>query len=344
MLSFKQIHGQDAAIELIRRAYAIDRLPHGLLLAGPAGVGKGTTAAVVAALFLCERPQANEPCGQCASCKVFEAGNHPDYHVIAKELVWLYNEDSAAKELSVEVMREHLIVPAGRKPAMNRGKVFVIEQAEVMSVGAQNACLKTLEEPPGRALIILLTDQPNALLATIRSRCQMVRFAALDEPFVRRELQNRGVPAADVADLAGLADGSLGLALRWWEDGILPHARQLKQRLQGLLEAKAILDLPEFFKGASDEYVEMYQKRDDRFAKTQLAREALTIYFRQAAQFFRRQLADEQEGEVLERLCGSIEAISRAQEHLDTNVNNALIFQQLAVTLERLWQRTAGVI
>jgi hypothetical protein len=101
------------------------------------------------------------------------------------------------------------------------GKAFIVEEAELMNAAAQNALLKTLEEPYGRTLIILLTDQPNSLLQTIRSRCQMVRFASLDRSLVERELIARKIDPAMARDAAIIAEGSLGLSLRYIEDDII---------------------------------------------------------------------------------------------------------------------------
>src|SRR5947209_3946183 len=130
MPSFSDILGQSAALDLLRRAYLADRLPHGLIFSGPAGVGKATTARALGQLFLCAKPQAAEPCGRCESCVVFAAGNHPDYHVITKELIRYHDKTGTSKgtTLSINVIRPELLEPAARKANLGRGKVFVIEQ------------------------------------------------------------------------------------------------------------------------------------------------------------------------------------------------------------------------
>ena len=122
MQSFKDIFGQMRAIDSLRRAYLADRLPHGLIFAGPVGVGKATTAAALAKLFLCEKPQLDVACGQCDSCRVFSAGNHPDFHVITKELIRYHDKTGKSKgiELSIHVMRPELIEP-GRKTSVPVG-------------------------------------------------------------------------------------------------------------------------------------------------------------------------------------------------------------------------------
>src|SRR5437868_4273525 len=152
MSTFDSIFGQDDAIDSLRRAYRADRLPHGMVFAGPAGVGKFTTARALGKLFLCEKPVEDSACGRCESCRVFDAGNHPDWHVVTRELIRYHDKTGKSKgiDLSINVIRPELVEPAGRKPAMGKGKVFVVEQADTMNAPAQNALLKTLEEPAGR--------------------------------------------------------------------------------------------------------------------------------------------------------------------------------------------------
>lgn len=335
MAGFSGIFGQDPAIELLQRAYAADRLAHGMIFAGPTGVGKATTADALAALFLCEKPQGTDPCGRCESCRVFDAGNHPDFHLVYKELIRLEFKDRKAIDLPVKVIRDYLIEPAGRKAVMGRGKVFVVEQAEAMNAAAQNALLKTLEEPLGRTLIILLTDQPDALLPTIRSRCQTIRFAALDEALVRRELEKRGIEPSTAADAALVSEGSVGLALKWIEDGVVEAAAELHRHIDALLAGRSPGDLQDWFKRAADSYAERQLKRDELSSKDQATREGMALYLHLAAGRFRRKLGDTSDPEELERACSAIDAIVRAEGYLEANVNVALTFQQLAVALER---------
>ncbi|MDB5293156.1 MAG: holB [Phycisphaerales bacterium] len=334
--SLQQIFGQDSAVAWLRQVYLADRLPHGLIFAGPAGVGKATTARALAKLFLCEKPRQDEACGKCESCRVFEAGNHPDYHVITKELIRYHDKTGKSKgiDLSIHVVRPEIIDPAGRKAAMGRGKVFVIEQAELMNPQAQNALLKTLEEPAGRTLIILLTDQPGSLLATIRSRCQIVRFGALDTDRVRKELVRRGIDAALAEDAAELSRGSLGIALKWIEDGVVVPARDLLGQIDALFAGSPPDDLPGWFKNAAEAYAQKQLDRDDLASKDQAMREGLTLYLLLAGEHIRLRMAEEPDPENLESACAAIDALAQAETYLDSNVNTSLVFQQLAVKLE----------
>ena len=335
--TFQEILGQHAVIDAIRRAYLADRMPHGLIFAGPAGVGKATTAAALAKLFLCERPSGDAPCSQCESCRVFASGNHPDYHVITKELIRYHDKGGKSKgiELSIQVLRPELIAPANRKPLMGHGKVFIVEQAELMNSQAQNSILKTLEEPAGRTLIVLLTDQPASLLPTIRSRCQTFRFASLDRGMVLEELRKRGIGPATAGDAARFAEGSLGVAMKWIEDGVIGPARELMGQLDDLLRGRPPENLPGWFKAAADVYAEKQLDRDELSSKDQANREGLNLYLRLAAGHFRGRLAAGPDEGELEKACASIEAIARAENYLDANVNVAIIFQQLSLTLAR---------
>jgi DNA polymerase-3 subunit delta' len=341
MTTLANIFGQDDAVETILRAYESDRLPHGLIFAGPTGVGKETAARGLATLFLCENPKKNQPCGKCASCVLMDAENpiHPDYHVVYRQLIRIEKEKVKAIDLPVAVIRDYLVEPANHKSSMNRGKVFVVREAELMNPAAQNAMLKTLEEPAARTLIVLLTDQPHALLPTIRSRCQIVRFAPLDAKAVERELIKRKVDKATAAEAAELTDGSLGIALKWIEDGVVDASRELNKRLDATFAGKPAGDLADWFRKAADAYAAKQLEHDKLSSKDQATREGLALYLKIASAAFRRRLQTTSDPEALEHACTAIDAVARAENYLDSNVNVALTFQQFAMTLEREFAR-----
>ena len=347
MISFDDIFAQDAAaVDWLRRAYRADRLPHGLIFAGPVGVGKATTARVLGALFLCENPKGGDTpsaCGTCASCQVVAAGNHPDYHVVTRELIRYHDKTGKSKgiDLSINVIVPELVEPAARKAVMGRGKVFVVEQAELMNTHAQNALLKTLEEPAGRTLIVLLTDQPGLLLPTIQSRCQVVRFAALPEDVVRRELRRRGIDDGTAARAAVLAGGSLGLALKWIEDDVVAPAGVLIEQMDRLFAGSPPEDLPGWIKKAADAYADKQMERDKLGSKDAATREGLGLYLRLAGEHVRRRMAEVDDPDQLDRACAAIDTLARAERYLDENVNVSLLLQQLAVGLERRVAATA---
>lgn len=192
--------GQDEKLEQLMRSVQAGRIVHALLFAGPRGTGKRTVADWFAQALLCR--EADAPCGTCPTCKQFEAGVHPDVRRIAPE----------KNAIKVETIRE-LIDWLALRPYEADRHIVIIEQADRMNASAQNALLKTLENPTGEAMFFLLTDAPGGLLSTILSRCQMVRFQPLSIQDCALALERRGMEAARARLLSGLAQGSVGRAL-----------------------------------------------------------------------------------------------------------------------------------
>lgn len=243
-MRFSDVPHQERAISILRRALRSGRTHHAYLLEGPEGVGKEAAGRALAARLLCEddslEPDA-DACGACTACRLLASGNHPDLHVIERRLHKLHPDRTirASKGLFlvVDLVRHFLIEPAGMKPAMGRRRVFLIREAERMNEEAQNALLKTLEEPPGSGCLILVTASAERLLPTIRSRCQRISFDLLPAEHVVAELQRRaGLSAEDAQALAALAGGRLGVARRWHELGLLAHVDAVAQCVQGLAE------------------------------------------------------------------------------------------------------------
>jgi len=238
------VQGQDRAIAQLQKSMRAQRLGHTWLFAGPMGVGKFKLAMELARTVMCDRPvmRANDgavsllpgdfplrlPCGECDSCRAIEAGSHPDLHIITRDLIRYHDKGGKSKgtTLSIDVIRGEITGdPAQNKEAKiakrafrGRGKFFIIDEAELMEPPAQNALLKTLEEPPAESYLILVTPSPQELLSTIRSRAQLASFNVLPDAVVMQELAGRGMSQEDAALLARLARGSLGRAVRWAED------------------------------------------------------------------------------------------------------------------------------
>lgn len=204
-MSFAEIVGHDQQIEFLRRVAAAGRLAHSILLAGPPGVGKRLVADALAAMLLCEEKGA-DACGQCPSCRQLGAGSHPDVLVIGLP--------KGKREIPIDKARE-LNQFLRLQPLRGGRKIAVVDDAHLLNLPAQNALLKGLEEPPPESIAILVAHNADALLPTIRSRCQRVLFAPLSEPQVATVLETRlGLPMAEATTLAAEADGSPGRALR----------------------------------------------------------------------------------------------------------------------------------
>ena len=243
-MRFSNVQHQDRALSIIRRALGSGRTHHAYLFEGPEGVGKELAARALATRLLCAddalTPDA-DACGKCSACCLMASDNHPDFHLIHRGLHKLHPEPRIRKSkglfLVVDLIRHFLIEPAALKPAQGRRRVFLIRDAERMNEEAQNALLKTLEEPPGSACLILVTASAARLLATIRSRCQRIPFDFLPPDFVTQELITRlDLKPADAQALAALADGRLGVALRWHSIGLLDTVSEVVGACEGLVQ------------------------------------------------------------------------------------------------------------
>ena len=203
-MTFGGVVGHAEAAARLARAAAEGRVPAAVLLVGPAGIGKRALADAFAARLLCAAPGTGGACGACAHCTRVAAGTHPDLHLVARE--------PERRDIRIEQVRE-----LGRwlalQPLMAARKVAVLDDAHCLSEQAQNALLKTLEEPPGAAVLVLVASAAALLLPTVRSRCQVVRLDPLPVAEVVRVLEASGVPARQARELAPLAEGSPGRAL-----------------------------------------------------------------------------------------------------------------------------------
>jgi len=238
MTGIDQIIGQKNALEMLRRMGDTDRVPHGLLFQGPDGCGKASVAMAFAARLMCERD--DRPCGECESCRLIETRGHPDLLVVHR-LPKKPNASATAGDpedlkqfIVVDQIRE-LTRVAGMAPRRGARRVFIIDPADQMNNEAQNALLKTLEEPPGRAVLILVVSRPHLLLPTVRSRCFVVGFAALRVSELAASLVERGFDEAEATTRAALAEGRPGRAL----DLDLQQLQDKRDRLLGDLESLA---------------------------------------------------------------------------------------------------------
>ncbi|MFC1903719.1 ATP-binding protein [Chloroflexota bacterium] len=208
--SFKvwQVVGQDRIVSLLQRGLEKGSLAHAYLLVGSPHVGKMTLALDLARTLNCQ--SAEPPCGECVSCQKIASGNHPDVQVIGL----IQNESSAeAKLISTDQIKE-MQHSASLPPFEGKCKVFIIEGAELLSVEAANRMLKTLEEPVGEVVFILLATNDRLLPATVVSRCQRLELTSLPTSELETVLNSRwGVEPPMARLLSRLSHGCLGWAL-----------------------------------------------------------------------------------------------------------------------------------
>lgn len=220
-MAFDEILGQERALGSLRAALRRGALHHAYLFGGPAGTGKGSAARVLAQAANCERgDRVDEPCGECGPCRKIARGVHPDVFVLSDERSMVKagrwearGGRSPSKDIVVDQVRDLVDHRLAMKRVEGRRRFVVIDPADAMNVQAQNALLKTLEEPPEDTTLVLVASSPDALLPTIRSRCARVTFAPLPDVLVAEHLQKEGRGAEEARLAAALAAGSLGRAL-----------------------------------------------------------------------------------------------------------------------------------
>ena len=234
-MAFSHILGQEKAIAVLRNALRNDRVPQAYLFSGYEGVGKKFTASMLAKALNC-REKEDDACDTCVSCYKIDGGNHPDVRIIEPE----------GQFIKIDQIRE-MQRDVGYKPFEGKRKVYIVDHAETMRPEAANALLKTLEEPSAECLIILVTANVYALLPTVVSRCQFVRFVALGVEKLVEFLVQRAQLSPDRARLiASLSEGCPGRALTMDADDALEKRDTIERLLQtisgGLQDVQVLFD------------------------------------------------------------------------------------------------------
>ncbi len=241
--AFDEVVGQRNVTETLKNAIATDRLAHALLFAGPRGVGKTTTARIVAKALNCDRGPTPAPCGRCGACEEIRTGRSVDCL-----------EVDAASNTQVEKTRD-LLETVQYAPTRGRHKVYIIDEAHMLSTSSFNALLKTLEEPPPRVVFILATTEPHRIPATIHSRCQRHDFRLLGSAEILGRLREIVTAEAVTADegalslLARAASGSLRDAQSLLDQAIASLGNSLEAGrladLLGLVQADVLVEATE---------------------------------------------------------------------------------------------------
>ena len=346
--------GQPKAISALTNAFASARLHHAWILHGSMGVGKLLAAKLFAGLVLDPETTpadiaAFAPPLNTEDAALINAGSHPDFIVIRKELAAVSQSrelrDKKQMNIPVDLLRETLIggvdgegrmldSAVHRTPARGRAKVFVIDEAELLESEAQNALLKTLEEPPLGTYLFLVTSREDRLLPTIRSRCHRVAFGPLSDNAMQQWATQHDwqVSNTERAWLLQFAEGSPGLALvgskfglhQWWQS-LQPQFKQLDQ---GNFPPSLAEEMTKY----AEQYAEQLVKENESASKDAANRQGVAMLVRIAGLHLRQRLMNAAAANDRDAL----DAIQRAMRTLDTfeeavraNVNLKLVMSSL---------------
>jgi DNA polymerase-3 subunit delta' len=320
-MTFDQILGHDRQKEILRRALANGRVAHAYLFTGPDGIGKRLMAMALARAIVCEEQRG---CGNCLACRKIDHQNHPDLHIL----------DPDGKSIKIEQIRSFQ-KELNLKPLEAPRKICMIEQADAMTVGAANALLKTLEEPRGDTLLVLLSAQPNLLLETIRSRCQPLPFSRHPNSRIQAELEKQlGIASEESHVLAALSEGSFKKAFGKDRELYLDERRNLLKTLTGLSSGSILPTLDFAEQLASDKTIlpdilEIFQAFYRDVLMTLQGRDDDELVNLDLKEKIHRVSAREDVSTILAKL----DALIEVRRQLDRNVNRQLAMEVLLLKL-----------
>jgi DNA polymerase-3 subunit delta' len=319
-VTFAPIIGHDRQKEILRRALAAGRIPHAYLFEGPEGVGKRLVALALARAIFCR----DGGCGDCPACRKVDHHNHPDLHLVEPDGSFIRIEQVR------DLQREFAF-----RPLEASRKICLIDGADRLNPAAANALLKTLEEPAGNALLILLAAQGENVLPTIRSRCQRLPFCRLPRERLREVLQDRlGLEEAASHVLAALSEGSFCRALGKNRELFLERRRELLKGLTAL-SGGSIVPLLEFARQLAEDKEHL----PDILEIFQVFYRDVLLYLHgcpeddlvnlDLLEKIRRAGSRETPASLLRKL----EALAAGRRHLDRNVNRELALDLLLLRL-----------
>ena len=204
MSGFKDVVGHEEVVQYIKNVVVQDKVSHAYIINGEKGSGKKLLAHLFAQSLQCEKG-GEEPCYECHSCKQAQSGNHPDIINVTHE---------KPSSIGVDDIRVQVNEDIQVKPYNGKYKIYIIPEADLMTVQAQNALLKTIEEPPAYAVLILLTENADKLLPTICSRCVMLKLRNIKDRLVKKYLMEKlQVPDYKADVCTAFAQGNIGRAI-----------------------------------------------------------------------------------------------------------------------------------
>ncbi|MCR5654422.1 MAG: DNA polymerase III subunit delta' [Lachnospiraceae bacterium] len=326
-MKFQEIIGQEAIVEHLQRAIDGDRVSHAYILVGERSAGKEFIANVFAKALQCEDYKDGEPCCKCHSCGQADSGNQPD-------IIKLQHEKP--NTIGVDDVRK-LIGDVAVKPYSSKWKVYIVNEAEKMTVQAQNALLKTLEEPPAYVVILLLATNLETLLPTIQSRCVILNMKPVKDDLVKEYLMKEiQVPEYKAEVCAAFARGNLGRAkalasseefdnIKTDAVGLLKHIRDME-----ISEIVASIKKISEYQFDINDYLDILSVwyRDVLLFKA--TNDVNHLIFRDEIQYIMK-TSDESSYEGIETI---LDALEKAKARLKANVNFDLTMELLLLAIK----------
>lgn len=327
MATFQDIIGQEQIVEHLKTAVKTDQVNHAYVIQGERSSGKEFIAKVFAEALQCENQKDGDACGECHSCKQAEGGNQPDIIRVTHE---------KPNTIGVEDIRK-ITQDVVIKPYSSKRKIYIINEAEKMTVQAQNALLKTLEEPPAYAVIILLTTNVNAMLQTILSRCVVLNMKPVPGELIKNYLMKEmQIPDYKAEVCVAFARGNVGkarqLAMSEDFDKVKEEALSLLKYIQEMdvNEMVAAIKKINEYKMDVNDYLDILSiwYRDVLLFKA--TNDANHLVFREEIQNIKK-VAGRTSYEGIEKV---IKALEKAKKRLEANVNFDLTMELLLLDMK----------
>ncbi len=321
------IIGHDKIKKHIWESLEDNKMSHGYLFSGPSGIGKRLLSLEVSKTVFCKNSN-TRACGECSSCHKFESLNHPDIMLIIPD-------GNSIKNKQVEDMQTYIKI----KPNESDKKIVIIDDADKMTVSAQNRILKTLEEPPSYGMIFLISSKPHALLSTIKSRCQILDFGKIEDSLIEEYLvDNMNIDKDNAKLISKFADGSLKVATSIVESEKFKVHREQSVKLSDMLLKKELIKV-------YDLLIEIGDQKEDIIEILDL----LNIWFRDMMFFksfnsvdmifnldYKDELIDQSRLLNHRNTLIYIEMIENTKKKIASNVNCTLAFESCMLNIQEV--------
>ena len=327
MANFGDIIGHEDIVKHFKSSIELGKVSHAYILNGEKGAGKKTLVSVVTKTLQCEEG-GPDPCGKCKSCLQTESGNQAD-------IIWVTHEKPNV--ISVDEIREQIVNDIQLKPYSSKYKIYVVADAQMMNPQAQNALLKTLEEPPEYAIIMLLTENVDKFLPTILSRCIVLNFRPVGELSVMEYLVSQiGIDQEKARFCTDFAQGNLGKAVRL---AISPDYKEIKEASTRLLRNIQDMEMDDIIQAVKNmgkyklditDYIDIMTMWFRDLLMVKISNSPNKIIFKNEFSIMKKQ-ASKMSYEGAEKI---LEALDKLKIRLEANVNFDIAMELMLLTIK----------